>query len=1124
MSDTHESLYLNSLKFDPKLEKSFIARYFANTRLIFLIIMTLLAAGALAFARLPRELNPDVDLAIVIVNTALPGASPQDVENLVTTKIEKELTDVANVDVMSSVSSESFSSITVQFLGNVESDKALDDVKQRVDTVTDLPEDATDPVVQKLDFNDQPVWLVALIGEKDTLSLSKIALALEDKIEGISGIRKVDIIGQEKEEVVIELNQQSLLEQNVSADQITQALRSSDINFPAGRVSINQTEYTVTLDNEIQSVQDLQNVLIQAGGKSIPLGQVANIFVRSDEDARVVYYRENGKRLNAVQLSIYKTDSETVDGAYAKAKEVIDRELKNYPGIESKDVLNFSKEITTSFTDLQNNFLNSVLLVLITLSIFLGIRQASIAAISLPLTIMCTLIWMNLFGISLNFLAVFSLLLAISLIGDDAIVIVQSSKQYQRKFPPLQAGLLIFRDYFIPIWTGTLTVVWSFLPLLLASGIIGKFIRPIPIVVSSTLLSSTAIATLVNIPLNIVFAQLNIPGRVKVLLGLIATGASVALMATLFGGSPLTFAVIFIYLLSILWIGFNASSLSNGVRERFGLLISRSPKATKVFNWFKKKNPMSQSFIDIAPLADGYERLLKKVIPYRSRRFGVYGTVIGLIILSVIFLATGLLKNEFFPKTDVDQLYVNVEGPAGWNQEKTESATQVVETMIDEIPEVKDIVVNYGSTSSFSGNTPTTGNNAASLTINLFPMDDRERTSQDISEQLRTSFKGMNEARFTVEEQTGGPPAGADLQVNIKGEDLEVLERISQDFKNMVTEIPGAVNPDTSLKLTPGEVEVKLLPNELAERNLSAVQVGSWLRTALSGQESGDIVIAGEELDIQLRLDESNQSVPQLQNLKLPTQLGSYSLSEIAELRLAQSPTSITREDGKRVVRVTAGATDALPAPELLKQFQAKAEGYELPDGYTWDVSGVNEENEESVQSILRAMSISFTLILITMVLLLGSFRQAFIVLMVIPLAISGVFINFTLLGIPLSFPALIGVLALFGIVVNNAIMLMDKINQNIKAGFPLYDAVADACSSRIEPIFLSSLTGIVGLLPITIADPFWRGLGGAIIAGLSFSGILVLFLVPSLFVEVFGKEMLKKEKTLKKINVEKRT
>lgn len=1123
MSIDTESLYLKKLKFDPASARGALARYIQNHRLIFLIIMGIFLGGLYSLYTLPRELNPDVNIPIVSVTTALPGASPRDVEDLITTKIEKIAPNLTNLDTYVSQSTDGFSLVTFQFLSTQDLNEATAQVKDQIDLIaSDLPEDATDPSVQKLDFNDQPIWRLAIVGNVDRVSLSHIAESIEKRLEDTSGIRRVDLSGNEQEEIVVEVDAGKLAQYGIGGDAIMQTLKGSDISLPAGTITVNGLIYSLSLDNQFTSLESIRSLPIRTGQSFIPLYEVANIYRRSKKTVNFVDYRDHASgRLPAVQLDIYKSEGETITAGYDKAKKIIDEEVKKYPELKAVDVLNFSKEISVQFTDLQGNFTSSIGLIFLALLIFLGLRQASIAALSLPLTLMSAFLIMKITGITLNFLSLFSLLIAVGLVDDDAIVMVQAYTSYRKKFNPLQAALLVYKDFFIPIWTGTLTVVWSFLPMLLASGILGEFIKPIPIVVSATLLSSTAIATAVNLPLNHTLSTLVIPKRVKILLFGLVLIATIAIVSALTSGSPLGIVAVILYIVFLIALYLSRDKVFSHLESRRGGGKRSSTARIKrtflyaftaiITQWntlrafIDKKGIYHHGFFSVEPIVRRYRNLIGRIIVNKKRRRIVYGVVVGLIALSIIFAVTGLLKQEFFPKSDVESVYINVELPPGYNRDQTTAVLTQVEQRVIDIPQIKQTVSSVGSTfdanSGFGGGSG--GENIGNIAILLGDPKERNRSSIDIAEELRDRVEAMTSAKVTVAELSSGPPAGADFQANIKGPDLAMLEKISEDFIAILGSIPGATNPRSSLIQSTGQISVELNQAELAKRGLSAPVVGSWLRTALSGNDISEIVVDGEDRDVTMSIRKDEQSLSYLQNLVLPSQLGSYTLSEVATFTLENSPASIIREDGKRVVRVYAGAA-GIPVPELFNQFQTKVKDYQMPSGYSWDVGGANEENIRSTQSIIQAMGISFLLILLTMVLQLGSFRKAGIVLLAIPLATSGVFIFFTLTGTPLSFPALIGVLALFGIVVNNSMMLIEKINQNIEARIPFYDAITDACSSRVEAIFLSSFTTIVGLVPITLSDPLWRGLGGAIIAGLSISGAIILFLLPSIYVEIY--------------------
>ncbi len=1118
-----DSLYLDQLKFDPKLKNSFMHGLIKNVRLVILAILALIIAGVGSFLTLPRELNPQVDIPIVNVVTTLPGASPTDVEKLVTKKIETEVSDIATIDLLSSSSSNSVSVITAQFISTEDPDEALDKVREKVDLVTDLPEDASDPRVSKLDFNEQPIWTVAVYGDINRIALTKITEDLADKLEATSDIRRVTLSGELEEEIAIKLKHETLARYQVSPEAITGTIKANNLTLPAGSIQAGQLEYTLSVNNEFTTIDQVRSLPIQVGQSSIALGEIADVYYQTKDTNSLAYNRiSNDQRVPTIQLDIYKSNNATISDSVNTAEEILEAEVSQNPSIHYLNVLNQAESVEESFNELGSNFRSTIILVFLLLFTFLGLRQAGIASVSIPLTFLSAFVIMNALGITLNFLSLFSLLLALGLVVDDAIVIVQAANNYGKKFSPVQAGLLVYRDFVVPIWTTTLTTVWAFLPLLLATGIIGEFIKSIPIVVSATLLSSTTLAVLLNIPLTTIFADLKLPPRVKNFTLLLVFLGIFFMVNSLAKNSPLTPLVSLTFITLSILSFISRKQLSKYFSSKYPQLIkktkshlkswAKNPTTAKLIK-FKNHIPnintsdlVNSGLIDFSVVSNRYRKFLEKILRYKKLRYRVYFATAGFVALSFAFMFTGLLKNEFFPATDSENIYINIQSPAGSPVETTEAITERTETLITDIPEIKSIISLTGASFDPDGlGGGASGSNASTIAVTLVKDDQRNRSSIDIADEIRQKVTSIQDAKITVAELSGGPPAGADFQINIKGEELDQLETIANDFMDILGGIEGAINIDTSLKLSSGEVRVNLIPQELQKRGLSAAQVGGWLRTALSGTEASTISLGDKDQDITVTLRDQDQTIDMLQNLPLPSQLGNYTLGEVATLSLENTPVSIVREDSQRVVSVTAAAK-GVPSTQILAQFEDKANQYQMPLGYTWDTGGANEENQESVNSILQAMTLSFILILLTMVLQLESFRKAAIVMIVIPLAVAGVFFNFTIFGIPLSFPALIGVLALFGIVVNNSIMLVEKINQNLKQGFKVLDAVVDACSSRLEPIFLTSLTTSAGLLPITLSDPLWRGLGGSIIAGLSVSGILILVLLPTIYIEFFDE------------------
>ena len=493
--------------------------------------------------------------------------------------------------------------------------------------------------------------------------------------------------------------------------------------------------------------------------------------------------------------------------------------------------------------------------------------------------------------------------------------------------------------------------------------------------------------------------------------------------------------------------------------------------------------------------------------------------VILFSLFSYFLVPLGFVKNEFFPKSDQNFIYMTDELPAGTN---TDTATNEALFLLDKLRTVKNVEYVTADIGQSSGSFGTQGSESNNILFSLVlpEKEKRDQSSIEMGQELRDAFADYTRGKMTVSESTGGPPAGADLQINLFGDDLSVLDTYANKISDYLKTQKGVTDISKSIK--PGTSKIVFVPDQqaLSQNNITQDQLGLTLRTFASGftLNSAKIAVGGqtpeEKQDITLRSATTLQNVGDISTISVPTKDSTIPLSELGSLTLRPNPTLITREDGKRTISVTATVTKGYNTTVLNSNLEKYANSeLGLPEGYSWKTGGVNEENQKSVNSILQAMLISFLLIIVTMVVQFGSFRKAVIVMLVIPLSISGVFIIFALTQTPLSFPALIGMLALFGIVVKNSILIVDKIDANEKIGMDFVHSIADGAASRLEPIALTSLAAIMGLIPITISDPLWRGLGGAIISGLTFSGTIMLFFIPVVYYSWFSAEIKRQRK-----------
>jgi HAE1 family hydrophobic/amphiphilic exporter-1 len=506
-----------------------------------------------------------------------------------------------------------------------------------------------------------------------------------------------------------------------------------------------------------------------------------------------------------------------------------------------------------------------------------------------------------------------------------------------------------------------------------------------------------------------------------------------------------------------------------------------------------------------------YEKAIRKVVSGKKQRVILYVVVTLLFVAAVAMPVTGIVQTEFFPPADDDYVYVDIRLPVGQKLDVTNQAVEQVEEKLLSYSEIANFSTIVGQPSPLA-NTSREQSNVASITISLKSKEERGIKAYDFADKLRRDIQNVNSAEISVATPGSGPPSGSAFEARIKGDDLSTLDKIAHELEPKLSSVPGVINVDISLKDSAPEYTFTLDPVKLEQNNLNAAYVGSMLRMAISGTEVSTVIEKGKETKIIARIAEDKiPSLEDLQNMQiLNFQRRPVFLKDIARIELKPSVDSVTRIDQKRTVLLSADASSDTNSNQILAEFKKNIEKYNLPSGYSIVYGGQNEQNTESVTSVIMAMIIAMVLIVATLIIQFNSFRKAVIVLVTIPLALIGVFIGMAAFGVKLSFPGLIGVLALFGIVVKNAIILVDKMNLNIKSGIPFVESVVDAGKSRLEAIFITSICTIFGILPVTLSNELWRALGSAVIFGLMLSSFLTLFVVPTLYIS-FVKQ--KKEK-----------
>ncbi len=1101
--------YLQKITWKKEDISPFVFGYLKNMRIIVLLAVALMIAGFASYKTLPQTVAPEINITIMVVSAALPGATPEDVEQLLTIPLEEELGAIDGIDQVTATAGEGFTSIVMTFVRGVDKNRAQSDVESALGRVSELPEDATEPRVEAVDFEDAPVvqWTFAYSSDAAT-SLSAKMQKLADELETNRQIDRVVTGGLATQEVQILIAPESFESYGLSIAQIRQAVTTGIMALPSGKVRGQDVERSITIGANVESVDDLREVpIILETGEIITLGDVATIVERPEPGASRAFFHDGSSAQQAVTLDVYRSDGVDISNAVASAVETAEKFLENDgDGLTRYEVYNADKELSDQFNDLMRNLATTVVLVFITLTLFVGRRQAFLAALSIPLIYAVAFVAMQITGISVNFLSLFSLMLSLGLLVDVTIVIVSAMTTYMREgnFTPHQTGGLVFRDFFFTLVMTTLTTVWAFVPLLLAGGIIGEYIKPIPVVVSSVLLASVLVGFFIILPLMIWLFDFSLSRRVRVFLYILGF---IALTMIAAGALQLQIPLAIVVALGISLVLISTKSLI--AKTEFSQKRKKEKMGDRKHASSAKDVP--RTVIDLTHLQARYRSVLEKVIATSGARWKTIAMVVTFFIFASGLVGFGFVKSEFFPGDDNDILYVALELPSGMTAEKTQAATIEVLSQLQAIDGVDYVTMQGGFTSNGEGSSQASDNNVL-FTLKTPYKADGGRGSQSVARDLRDApvITDFDAGKATVVEVAGGPPAGADITITFIGTRLETLRSLAQELEEKVqgfTIENIAISPGEAAAIVSYQPDLYLLSRE----GVAQSQISEILRLTTTGITIADNVeFTGleDKRDVVMRATSQGAMIDEIGKLSVQGESGRIPIDVLGKSILTRNITEIERVDFERTVTLTAAVKPGGNAAQINAEIAEVIDSeMDLPSGYTWKTGGANEENNESVAAIIQGMGLAAALIFLTLIIHLRSYRKAAIVLMTIPLGISGVFIMFGIFGIPLSFPSLIGILALFGIVVNNAIIIISQINANRDVGLSFKESVLSGASSRLEPILLSSLTTIIGLMPITISDPIWRGLGGAIIAGLSFSGIIMLFFIPTLYYTMMSDE-----------------
>lgn len=1120
-----------------------------NKMTVFVIIAMIFIAGIISYTSMPREAFPEIVVPEIYVSTPYPGNSALDIEKLVTRPLEKEINGISGVDEIISTSIEGYSSIQIKFDFSVTPTEALRKVKDKVDAATsdkDFPKDLpADPNVQELNFAElMPIMNINLSGDFSMDQLKEYGEFLEEEIEKVPEISKVEIRGIQDKEIEISVDLYKMETSQISFNDIGMAIQNENMTVSGGDLLENGIRRNVRVIGEFKSPKEIENIIVKQENNNI-------VYLR---DIAVVSFKEQEKQSFArefsqpvLMLDVTKRGgenlinaSEQIDAIIAKAKEEYFPE--NLYVSKTNDQTNETK---TMVSDLENSIILGIILVVLVLLFFLGIRNALFVGIAIPLSMFMSFILLSILGVTLNTMVLFSLVIALGMLVDNGIVVVENIyRLLDQGYSKIDAARYGVGEVAIPIIASTATTLAAFIPLAFWPGMMGEFMRFLPITLIIVLSSSLFVALLINPMLTSIFMKIK--------------------------EDEVNFKRILLYSSALFVVGvlFIIGGLSTGSKalNAIGLLLAlagilrvlNTKLLSPATNWFQT--------IFLPRLESFYERVLSFALSGNRPRLYFLATF-GLLVFSFILFGLFPPKVLFFPETPPKQVYVYIEYPIGTDIEVTNALSIEIENKIQdylqkyEVDGKNQIItsvigqVGEGTSDPNQGQQGGATPNKARITVDFVKFMDRgDVDTDDVLVEIRNLLKNIPGVNITVDRPQDGPPTGAPINIEISGDDYEQLLSTSENIKQYINDANILGIEELSLDVEQGKPELPFIIDRQKARslNVSTGQIADAIRSSLFGKEISTYKDGENDYPINVRLmDKYRYNKESLLNQKITFRNPSNGkivqvpVSAVAHSETSSTFSAVKRKELNRVVTLFSNVIEGYNATEINDQIKKVMENYNMPKNVSISFTGEQEKQAEEMAFLSKALLIAVFLIFLILVAQFNSTSTPIIISLTVLLSLIGVLLGLIIFRMEfIIMMTMIGIISLAGIVVNNAIVLIDYTNlimnrkreelgleEGTLTNELIYESIVEGGKTRLRPVLLTAITTILGLLPLAIGinlnfitlftefDPqfyiggenvaFWGPMSWTIIFGLTFATFLTLIIVPVMYF-LLGKMKLK--------------
>lgn len=1035
-------------------------------------IMFIVIIGILWFSNLatiPKESSPEIKFWLVTINTAYRWVAPEDIDSLITTRIEKEIKSIQWIDKIESSSREWFSSIVVTLETNVDVDKVVQQIKDSTSKAK-LPTDVTTPTVTEISTDSQQLFSVYLANtQKDTSKdvLIKTAQDIQKKFEGKYNIESINIEWTDASEMDVIILGDKLEALGISTRTIADIIRSYNQSFPLGSFTLDTKKYDLRIEWNIESFEWLLSIPVSlTDGSYFALGEFATIRRRWINESINRLNIEEFRDIPYIQLNFNKVPWKSVFSTSSDTRKALETYVASlWTQWRLSYGLDIASIIISDYKDLASNALQTIVLVFLCIFFFIGVRESLIASLTIPLAFLISIMTLNWMDLSLNFMTNFSLILSFGIAIDLTLVIIEeTTKKTKLWYDPSTAVLLTIRELKLSVISSTAVTLIVFVPMMLLPGIVGKFLAYIPITVFSSLLATLVLSLTTNSSL---FLKLSKNSQTFVRHPLVEDHLS---------------------------------------KDEITLLEEERKN--------KQERPAeSESSREklLEKIEDWYEKNLTWWMETKTRRLIVIVTPILLLILTFFTLSPKLLGGPLFPWEDSQFIFITLQAPPGTKQ------ASILQTLYSDTFRIDEALSGYPEIKYSSY---TISDQKVGIYVELLEAREREqkklKESKEIEKILLWNLEPLTSKwlQIDISSDQRWPPTGKPVSIKLIADStdkLSDLKQISKDFEKFITQIPGIKNVTNSSPDNPGEIVFRIDRERSASMGITPLQIFGEISATSRGVNAGTITLGDQDIDIVVKSDthEDTLQIDKIQNLTIQTKNGPVLLGSLLTYTVWNAIVEVRRVDGDLTISVEWDVQDGFVGKDLLDVLNTHAASYDFPEGISYVKWGEFEGNKELIIGAFTALTISILFIFVILVFVFNSYSQPLIILYTILLGLLGV--NFWLwlmkffdTSLGYNMPMAIWLISLNGLVVTNAIILLDKINRNKEAGMTPFNTVINGGKTRLIAQVVTALTTVFWLLPSAFQDPFWAWLSWTVIWGTIIATILTLYCIPALYYQVY--------------------